>query len=78
VDEETREPVESHDKARGYEIGKNQFLLIEDEELEGIEIESTHTIDVDSFVPRAEIDQRFFDAPYYIAPTIRSGRTPLR
>ena len=68
IDEETREPVESHDKARGYEIGKNQFLLIEDEELEAIEIESTHTIDVDSFVPRAEIDQRFFDAPYYITP----------
>ena len=37
-------------------------------ELEAIEIASTHTIDIDSFVPRAEIDQRFFDAPYYITP----------
>jgi DNA end-binding protein Ku len=45
-------------EARGYEVGKGQFLLVEDEELEAIEIESTHTIDIDSFVPRSEIDQR--------------------
>jgi DNA end-binding protein Ku len=60
IDEETREVVEAHDKARGYEIGKGQFLLIEDEELEAIEIASTHIIDIDSFVPRAEIDQPGF------------------
>jgi DNA end-binding protein Ku len=65
IDEETREVVEAHEKARGYEIGKGQYLLIEDEELEAIEVASTHTIDIGSFVPRAEIDQRFFDAPYY-------------
>ena len=66
IDEETREAVEGSEKARGYEIRKGQFLLVEDEELEAIEIESTHTIDIDSFVPRSEIDQRFFDTPYYI------------
>jgi DNA end-binding protein Ku len=68
IDKETGEVVEAHDKARGYEIGKGQVLLIEDEELEAIEIASTHTTDIDSFVLRPEIDQRFFDAPYYIAP----------
>src|ERR1700726_1239298 len=68
IDEETREPVEGSEKARGYEIGKGQFLLVEDEELEAVEIESTHTIEIDSFVPRSEIDQRFFDTPYYITP----------
>jgi DNA end-binding protein Ku len=68
IDEETREPVEGSEKARGYEIGKGQFLLVEDEELEAIEIESTHTIDIDSFVPRSEIDQRFFDTSYFITP----------
>jgi len=67
IDEETREAVEGSEKARGYEIGKGQFLLVEDEDLEAIEIESTHTIDIDSFVPRSEIDQRFFDTPYYIS-----------
>jgi hypothetical protein len=65
--------AESH-KARGYEIGKGQYLLIEDEELEAIEIAGTHTIDIDSFVPRAEIDQRFFDASYYIIPNDPVGQ----
>jgi DNA end-binding protein Ku len=74
VDEETREPVEGSDKARGYEIGKGQFLLVEDQELEAIEIESTHTIDIDSFVPRSEIDRRFFDTPYYITPNEPVGQ----
>jgi DNA end-binding protein Ku len=74
VDEETREAVDAHEKGRGYEIGKGQFLLIEDEELEAIEIESTHTIDIDSFVPGAEIDRRFFDAPYYVTPNDPVGQ----
>jgi DNA end-binding protein Ku len=74
IDEETREPVEGYEKARGYEIGKNQFLLVADAELEAIEIESTHTIDIDSFVPRSEIDQLFFDTPYYITPNEPVGQ----
>ena len=68
IDEETREPVLPEQKARGYEIAKGQYLLVEDEELERIEIESTHVIEIDSFVPRQEIDQRFFDTPYYVTP----------
>jgi DNA end-binding protein Ku len=74
IDEVTREPVEGHDKARGYEIGRGQHLLIEDDELETIEIASTHTIEIDSFVPCAEIDQRFFDARYYVTPNDPVGQ----
>ena len=74
IDEETREPVDGHEKARGYEIGKDQYLLVEDQELEAIEIESTHTIDIDSFVPRSDIDRRFFDTPYYITPNDPVGQ----
>jgi DNA end-binding protein Ku len=74
VDDETREPVDAEDKGRGYEIGKNQFIQIEDEELEAIKIESTHTIEIDSFVPNAQIDKRYFDSPYYIAPTDKVGQ----
>ena len=74
IDEETREAVEAYDKARGYEIGKGQYLLVEDQELEAIEIASTHTIDIDSFVPRADIDRRFFDTPYYITPNDPVGQ----
>jgi len=43
-------------------------------EEDAIEIESTHTIDIDSFVPRTEIDRRFFDTPYYITPNDPVGQ----
>src|SRR6266480_3614899 len=59
VDGETGEPVEKDDIGRGYEIGKGQYLQVEDDEIEKIRIESTHTIDIASFVPRAEIDDRY-------------------
>ena len=58
VDEETREPVAPEDKGRGYELAKGQYLLVEDEELDAIEIASTRIIEIDSFVPRSQIDQR--------------------
>ena len=74
VDGETREPVEAEDKGRGYEIGKNEFIQVDDEELEAIQIESTHTIEIDKFVPNAQIDKRYFDSPYYIAPTDKVGQ----
>jgi len=74
VDAESGEPVEKDDMARGYEYAKGQYILVEDDELEKIKIESTHTIAIDSFVPRAEIDDRYLDSPYYIAPTDRVGQ----
>lgn len=74
VDEVTREPVESEDKGRGYEYAKNSYLLIDDEELEALKIDSSQTIEIDSFVPRAQIDERYFDSPYYIAPEAKVGQ----
>src|SRR6185295_15181590 len=68
VDEETEEVVEPQSKVRGYEVAKGQYLVVNDDELEAIEIESTHVVEIDSFVPRTEIDQRFFDTPYYVTP----------
>ena len=56
VDSETGEVVPREDIARGYEVGKGQYLVVEDEEFEAIQIESTRTIDIDQFVPRSEID----------------------
>ena len=47
---------------------------MDDAELEAIEIESTHIIEIDSFVPRLQIDQRFFDTPYYVAPNEPVGQ----
>ena len=74
VDAETGDPVEKEDIGRGYEIGKGQYLQVEDDEIEKIRIESTHTIEIDSFVPRSEIDDRYPDSPYYVAPTDQVGQ----
>jgi DNA end-binding protein Ku len=74
ADAETGEPVERDEIGRGYEVAKNQYILVEDEEIEKIRIESTHTIEIDSFVPRTEIDNRYLDSPYYVAPTDQVGQ----
>ena len=68
VDAETGDVVESDQKGRGYELKKGQYVEIEKEELEAVQIESNHTIEIDSFVPRDEIDKRYYNNPYYIAP----------
>ena len=74
VDSESGEPVDKEDIAKGYEVGKDQYVLVEDEEIEKIKIESTHTINVDSFVPRSEIDDRYLSSCYYVAPTDKVGQ----
>jgi DNA end-binding protein Ku len=68
VDAETGEVVEADQKARGYELGKGKYVEIEPDELDAIQLESNHTIEIDSFVPREEIDKRYLNHPYYIAP----------
>src|SRR5215471_7564883 len=76
VDSETGEVVPREDIARGCEIGKGQYLVVEDEEFEAIQIESTRTIDIDQFVPRSEIDERYIDSPTSHR-TVRLDRMPL-
>ena len=61
-------------RAAATRSAKGQYLIVEDAELEAIEIESTHTIEIDSFVPRRQIDQRFFDTPYYVTPNEPVGQ----
>ncbi|MFC0240066.1 non-homologous end joining protein Ku [Rhodopseudomonas telluris] len=68
IDEETGDVVEKDQKGRGYEVRKGKYVEIEKEELEAVQIESTHTIDIDSFVPADEIDKRYLNNPYYIVP----------
>lgn len=73
VDSETGEVVEKEQKGRGYEVAKGEYVPIEKEELEAVQLESNHTIDIDNFVPRDEIDQRYLDSPYYLVPDGKSG-----
>ncbi|PAY03814.1 Ku protein [Bradyrhizobium sp. UFLA03-84] len=73
VDAETGDVVEGDQKGRGYEVSKGKYVEIEKDELEAVQIESNHTIDIDAFVPEGEIDKRYLDHPYYIRPDGKSG-----
>jgi DNA end-binding protein Ku len=73
VDEKTGRVVEGEDKGRGYELKSGNYVEIEPEELEAVEVESTHTINIDKFVPADEIDKRYYERPYYIVPDDKSG-----
>ena len=59
VDAETEEEIDAADIVKGYEVGKGEYIELEPEELEAVAIESTRTI---------EIDEIFFNSPYYIVP----------
>ena len=60
--------VERADLVKGYEFEKDQYIVVNDEDLETIQIESTKTIDFDRFVDVDEIDPIHYDQPYYVAP----------
>src|SRR5262245_65645871 len=77
IDEETREPVAPEHKGRGYELAKGQYLIVEDAELEAIEIESDHTIEIDRFVPQGATDQRLFDDPCDVIHSDKVGQSEL-
>lgn len=68
VDSVTGDVVESDEQVKGFAVGKDEYVIVEDDELANIAIESSKTIDIESFVPKDSIDDRYRDAPYYIAP----------
>ena len=74
VDSETGDVVPREDTARGFEVAKGRYLIVEDQEIDAVQIESTRTIEIDQFVPRSEIDDRYIDSPYYLAPDGKVGQ----
>ncbi len=68
VDAESGEEVASDEIVKGFEISKGNYIELEPAELEAVELESSHMIDIDVFVPRDEIDEIYFGNPYYIVP----------
>jgi len=69
VDAETGEPVADEDRVKGYHVKNDGYVLVEDEELDNVALESTHTIDIEKFVPRDEVDAIYLDESHYIVPT---------
>lgn len=73
VDSVSGEPVDTADRVKGYQVAKGQYVLVEDADLEALRIESTKIIEIETFVPRAEIDEIYLDSPYYLAPDGKIG-----
>jgi DNA end-binding protein Ku len=67
VDAETGEEVPKEDRVKGYKSG-DSYVLLEEQELDEVALESTHTIDIESFVPRDEVDEIYLDESYYLVP----------
>jgi DNA end-binding protein Ku len=61
-------PVPNEEIAKGYEISKGNYVLLEDEEIEAVKIESRKTLDLVQFVESDEIDVLYFDKPYFVIP----------
>jgi len=61
-------PVDRSDLVKGYEVEKGRYVLVTDEEIKSVRLESTRTIDIERFVPADEIDRVYWDHPYYLAP----------
>ena len=68
IDSESGKPVDEKNEVKGYEIEKDEFLLIEEEEIEAVQIESSHTLSLDSFVDKSEVEPVYLDTPYYLTP----------
>jgi DNA end-binding protein Ku len=68
LDSVTEEPVDPSDRVKGYQFSKGQYVIVEDEDLEALKIDSTRMIDIESFVPESEVDEIYFDGTYYLAP----------
>jgi DNA end-binding protein Ku len=68
VDAETGQPVEQEDRVKGYKLDNDQYLLVDEEDLDNVALESTHTIDIEEFVPMSEVDRIYLDESFYLVP----------
>jgi DNA end-binding protein Ku len=73
VDAESGKPVDEEDRVKGYKSENGRYILLEEEDIEKVALESTHTIDIEAFIPRAEVDEIYLDESHYIAPTDKVG-----
>lgn len=73
VDSETGRLVERDDQVKGYETGSKDYIILTPEEVAAALPESDKTLDIEAFIAVEEIDDLFFDKPYYLAPADRSG-----
>ncbi|MDE2377672.1 Ku protein [Bradyrhizobium sp.] len=73
VDAESGDEVSSDDIVKGYKVDADTYIEVTKDELGDIALESTHTIEIDEFVPKADIDGRYLIRPYYLVPDGKVG-----
>lgn len=73
VDAETGTEVDRKQLLRGYEVEKDRYVLLTDEEIAAVKLESTHTMDIERFVAAADIDRIWWNDPYYLVPEGSAG-----
>jgi DNA end-binding protein Ku len=66
--------LEAGDIVRGYEVEKDQFVVVSDDELKAIAPKLSREIDLRRFVPLEDIDPMYFEHGYFLVPTKRSGK----
>lgn len=73
VDSVTRKPVKDEDEAKGYERGEDDYVILTDDDLEAVELETVRTIDIEKFVARDKIEWVYLDTPYYLTANEKIG-----
>jgi DNA end-binding protein Ku len=68
IDSVTKRPVDEDDEVKGYQRGDEDYVTLEDEEIEAVALESTRTIDIETFVPKDSIEWIWYDKSHYLVP----------
>ena len=74
IDSDTGKPVEKDDQVKGYEVGSGDYIVLEPDEVAAAVPESDKTLNVEAFIPFDELDDLYFDKPYYLTPSDKFGQ----
>lgn len=74
VDAVTNKPVRDEDEVKGFERSEGDYIILEDDEIDAVALESTRTIDIDRFIPADSIGWIWYDKPHYLAPSDKVGQ----
>lgn len=71
IDSDSGKPVEKEDQVKGYEVGPGDYVVLEPDEVAAAVPESDKTLSVEAFIRTSDVDDLYFDKPYYLAPSDR-------
>ncbi|MBY3043716.1 Ku protein [Rhizobium leguminosarum] len=73
IDSETEDPVPKEAQTKGFEIENGQYIIIDPEEVSAAIPESNKTLEIEAFIPCSDVDDVYFDKPYYLTPDKMGG-----